>query len=97
VVDGDTFWMNGEKIRISDIDTPEVSSPRCAAEKARGDKATRRLQALLNEGAFEMAGSGTDKYGRSLRTVSRNGRSLGDDLVDEGLAHQWIGHKQSWC
>lgn len=25
VVDGDTFWLEGRKIRVADIDTPEVS------------------------------------------------------------------------
>jgi micrococcal nuclease len=97
VVDGDTFWVDGKKIRIADINAPEVSSPKCGAEKARGDKATRRLQSLLNEGRFEMRGSGNDKYGRSLRTLHRDGRSLGGALVDEGLAHEWNGHKESWC
>ena len=32
VVDGDTFWFNGEKIRVADIDTPALSPPRCEAE-----------------------------------------------------------------
>ncbi|HEV7435057.1 MAG TPA: hypothetical protein VGO22_09340, partial [Pseudorhizobium sp.] len=27
VVDGDTFWLQGVKIRIADIDTPELSPP----------------------------------------------------------------------
>lgn len=97
VVDGDTVWIDGEKIRIADIDTPEISSPKCGAEKARGDQATRRLQSLLNQGSFEMRGSSNDKYGRSLRTIHRDGRSLGGTLVDEGLAHEWNGHKESWC
>lgn len=97
VVDGDTFWIDGEKIRIADINAPEISSPKCSAEKARGDRATRRLQSLLNAGAFETKGSGTDKYGRRLRMLDRNGRSLGDTLVAEGLAHRWNGYKESWC
>ncbi len=29
VVDGDTFWFRGDKIRIADIDAPEIVSPRC--------------------------------------------------------------------
>lgn len=33
VVDGDTFWHQGVKIRIADIDTPELSPPRCEAER----------------------------------------------------------------
>lgn len=32
VVDGDTFWFRGQKIRIADIDTPELSPPRCGAK-----------------------------------------------------------------
>lgn len=34
VVDGDTIWLRGEKIRVADIDTPEVSSPQCSSERA---------------------------------------------------------------
>src|SRR3546814_9595922 len=52
VVDGDTFWLEGEKIRIADIDTPEISEPKCDAEYQLGMKATHRLRDLLNEGAF---------------------------------------------
>jgi len=32
VVDGDTIWLEGTKIRIADIDVPEMFSPGCAAE-----------------------------------------------------------------
>ena len=54
VVDGDTFWLEGTKYRIADIDTPEVSNFGCAAEKALGDRATERLAALLNAGPFAL-------------------------------------------
>lgn len=99
VVDGDTIWLDGRKIRIADIDTPEVSSPSCAAEKRLGDRATVRLQSLLNAGPIEVRAQGRDedRYGRKLRTLHRDGRSLGESLVAEGLAHRWNGSKQSWC
>lgn len=99
VVDGDTFWLDGLKYRIADIDTPEVSSPRCAAEKALGDRATRRLAELLNAGPFTLAPADRDedRYGRKLRIVTRNGASLGEMLVTEGLAHRWDGRKHPWC
>lgn len=99
IVDGDTFYFSGEKIRIADIDTPEIFSPRCRAEKALGERATHRLHQLLNAGPIELRGGGRnrDAYGRLLRTVWRDGRSLGDILVSEGLAHRWAGYKQSWC
>ena len=50
VVDGDTFWMQGSKIRIADIDTPEISDPKCQSEYDLGMKAQGRLRELLNEG-----------------------------------------------
>ncbi len=50
VVDGDTFWYGGEKIRIADIDTPEVNG-RCAYETQLAARATARMAALLRQGA----------------------------------------------
>ena len=99
VVDGDTFWLDGEKIRIADIDTPETHPPRCAYEAELGDRATRRLRALLNEGALELEtiDRDTDRYGRKLRRVVRDGRSLGDVLVGEGLARPYGTGRRSWC
>jgi micrococcal nuclease len=97
VVDGDTFWLAGEKIRIADIDTPEVSAPKCRAEYELGLKASHRLRELLNAGPFELTGTGVDRNGRSLRVVTRGGRSIGDQLVREGLARTWTGRREPWC
>jgi len=100
VVDGDTFWLEGEKIRIADIDTPEISEPKCDSEYQLGMKATYRLRDLLNEGAFEVRPIGNrdeDRFGRKLRVVVRGGRSLGDQLVSEGLARTWTGRREPWC
>lgn len=99
VVDGDTFWLEGTKYRIADIDTPEVSNFGCPAEKALGDRATARLAALLNAGPFalEPAERDEDRYGRKLRIVTRDGASLGAQLVSEGLAHRWGGPQREWC
>ena len=100
VVDGDTFWLEGRKVRIADIDTPEVNEPKCDSEYALGMKATHRLRDLLNAGAFELKpipGRDQDRYGRDLRVVVRNGRSIGDQLVSEGLARTWSGRREPWC
>lgn len=99
IVDGDTFWFEGEKIRIADIDTPELSPPRCEAERIKGEAAKARLLALLNAGKFSLSAGlrDEDKYGRKLRTVTRAGHSLGDTLVNEGLARRWDGARHGWC
>lgn len=99
VVDGDTFWLGGDKIRIANIDTPELHA-RCPSELELARRATNRLGDLLNEGPFEMSpigGRDEDRYGRKLRIVTRGGRSLGDVLVAEGLARTWTGRREPWC
>ncbi len=101
VVDGDTIWLNGDKIRIADIDTPEISNPSCAAEARLGERATERLTHLLNASAFAVLpnpdGRDEDPYGRKLRVLARGGESIGDMLVAEGLAHEWGAGQRSWC
>ncbi len=100
VVDGDTFWSDGVKIRIADIDTPETHPARCAAEAAKGAAATRRLQALLSEAPFAMESTDRDedRYGRKLRIVTRDGASIGGMLVNEGLARPYGGGQRlGWC
>ena len=100
VVDGDTIQVNGERIRMVDYDTPEISEPRCASEYALGEKAKFRLLELLNSGTVEIRPWGArdiDKYGRKLRLVLVDGRSVGDTLISEGMAWPWEGHRHAWC
>lgn len=99
VVDGDTFWYRGTKIRIADINTPELSEPECDYEADLAERATERLTALLNDGAFTLqsADRDRDRYGRALRVVTRGDASLGEQLVREGLAERWTGHRRKWC
>jgi endonuclease YncB( thermonuclease family) len=55
---------------------------------------------LLNAGPFELQAfedRDADRYGRLLRVVVRDGKSLGDQLVSEGLARTWTGRREPWC
>ncbi len=99
VVDGDTFWFEGIKIRIADIDAPEISEPACADEAKAAEVAKARLLDLLNSGRFRLIAGwrDEDRYGRKLRVVSRDGVSLGEMLVREGLARRWEGPRLDWC
>lgn len=99
VIDGDTFDYGNIRIRIADIDTPEVRG-RCAYERELAARATSRMRTLLVAGPFELERTGTrdvDRYGRSLRIVTRDGHSLGDTMVAEGLARPWRGRREPWC
>lgn len=99
VVDGDTAWIGGEKVRVADIDAPETHPPRCSLEANLGEKATKRLAELMNDGPFDqiVVDRDRDRYGRKLRILTRNGKSLGQQLVAEGLARSWEGRRRPWC
>jgi endonuclease YncB( thermonuclease family) len=99
VVDGDTIWLKGQKMRIADIDTPETHDFQCPSEKELGDRATKRLRQLLNNGAvtLEPIDRDEDGYGRKLRIVMVDGTSVGDTLVAEGLARWYGSGRQPWC
>lgn len=96
VVDGDTFWFEGEKVRIADIDAPEIKG-RCDYESRLAIASRNRLRELLNSGQFKLRREGEDRYGRTLAVVTLKGRSVGDILVSEGLARTWTGRREPWC
>lgn len=100
VIDGDTFRLDDERVRIEDIDAPEIFSPKCTQERAIGIQAKQELLALLNDGRFTLAryqGDEQDAYGRKLWTVEHGGRSVGSALVEKGLARRWNEPERDWC
>jgi endonuclease YncB( thermonuclease family) len=100
VIDGDTIDIDGTRIRLADINAPEIGSPKCDRELALGRRAKQRLAELIAGGPIEVqyiGGHNVDRYGRKLRVIKRDGRSLGDILVAEGLARRWNGSRRGWC
>lgn len=99
VVDGDTAWIGGVKVRIADIDAPETHPPRCRREGLLGDRATRRLRDLLSAEPFRLASAGrdVDRYGRRLLVAVRGTSSIDNQLVREGLARTCNGRRRPWC
>jgi len=99
VVDGDTFWLDGEKIRIADINAPETVQAGRPLEVAKGHRAKLRLTELLNAGKIELiaADRERDRFGRPLRTVSTDGRNIGALLIAEELSELWRGCRSDWC
>jgi endonuclease YncB( thermonuclease family) len=100
VIDGDTFKLGDRKIRITGIDAPELAHPLCPEEAALARRSANRLLALLNEGGFAMVPhrlQRLDQHGRELMVIERGGVSIGDRMIDEGLAHRYLGAKSSWC
>lgn len=99
VHDGDSLRCNGERIRIANIDAPEVAgSPKCErrpvprsawCDPAAGEAARRALAGLLRGRKITIVRTGTDPYGRTLALVYADGIDAGAWLVDQGLARPW--------
>lgn len=99
IVDGDTFWLNGEKFRAVGYDTPETTTNLCGgnAERQLGQQASRRLMQLFNETQITLLRQGEDRYGRTLAVVRSDGVNVGDILIGEGLARSWPDGCEFWC
>lgn len=97
VVDGDTVWLRGEKIRLEGIDAPELSDPGCRHEAALAREARQRLAAILNSHDWVLTRHGKDRYGRTLGRFHIGSQTAGGMLVDAGLARVWTGRREPWC
>lgn len=97
IVDGDTVWVDGEKIRISGIDAPEIEG-KCHFERNLAEQAKHRLSELLSAEPFVVARTGEDRYGRTLATIHlRYSGDVGLIMVRDGLARPWVGRRMPWC
>nr|WP_321525152.1 thermonuclease family protein [uncultured Cohaesibacter sp.] len=96
VVDGDTFWLNGEKLRLKDVDAPELHG-KCRNERRLAKKATEALGSFLGRGRLHLRSYGRGYYGRVLVTVSVGGVDAGEWLVQNRLARRWPDGPKWWC
>jgi endonuclease YncB( thermonuclease family) len=88
VTDGDTITVLVErhpiKVRLAEIDTPE-----------RGQPWANRAKQALSEKVFgqvvELQVVDTDRYGRTVAKVYRDGRDINREMVREG--HAWVYRK----
>lgn len=100
-IDGDSYDCFGERIRVENIDTPELHG-RCAKEIELANAAKNYAQASL-DGAEQVVVTihekrPRDRYGRTLAKISVDGNDLGEQLIREGLARPYHGERrQSWC
>jgi endonuclease YncB( thermonuclease family) len=100
VVDGDTLKIGEDRYRLSGFDTPETIQAKCDSERDLGERAKRRLGALIAEyGGIELwVKSRKDYYGRFIASGSVDGRDVGHILIAEGLARPYfVGPRSSWC
>jgi len=88
VVDGDTIHLNGEKIRFTGIDTPELKQT-CIKEgiiDSCGVTAKEILIEKIADNKVECISEGKDQYKRTLAECFVNDESLSSYLVRSGYA-----------
>ena len=88
VVDGDTIHLNGEKIRFTGIDTPELKQT-CIKEgliDQCGVTAKEILIVKIGDNKVECISEGKDRYKRTLAECFVNDESLSSYLVRSGYA-----------
>ena len=88
VVDGDTIHLNGEKIRFTGIDTPELKQT-CINQEIIdpcGVTAKEILIDKISDNEVECISEGKDQYKRTLAECFVNNESLSSYLVRSGYA-----------
>jgi len=98
VIDGDTFSLNGTRIRVAGLDAPEIHPARCAQEAQLGAAATEKLAELLRGRPLWVSGLKSDRYGRAVAVVRINGEDVAEAMIGAGLARNYDGkQRQGWC
>ena len=89
VIDGDTFVLNGETIRLWGIGAPEIDQT-CADGYQAGIQATAALGALMSgHGRLVCEPTNTDRYSRIVAVCRVGDLDLSAELVRAGMAVDW--------
>ncbi|HMA70331.1 MAG TPA: thermonuclease family protein [Xanthobacteraceae bacterium] len=116
VIDGDTIAVDGKTIRLVDYEAPELGrQAHCGLERMLAARATSRLRQIIRTSdnldlqLFDCTcrpgteGTRWCNYGQACGHLTVDGRSVGDILAAENLAHPLIcgpfscPKRKSWC
>ncbi len=102
--DGDTCYVTidgqNEKIRLLELDTPEISEPKCDAELELGLKARDYLNNLIaNATTIEFKSDfSKDYFGRILSFLFIDGEDVSARIVRNNLGVVYDkSNKKDWC
>ena len=102
--DGDTCYVTykgkNDKVRLLELDTPEISNPKCEQEYALGIDARNFVNNLISEGVsikFKTEYN-RDFFGRILSYIIVDGVNVSKKMVSNGLGVRYDrGNKKDWC
>lgn len=89
-IDGDSFHLGGQEVRLYAIDAPEARQE-CQDAKGKaypcGKEAAKALNAMLNEGGLKCEETARDRYGRMVaRCSTLTTADVGEAMVHKGWA-----------
>lgn len=82
ITDGDTFSIDGERIRLFGIDAPERDQP-------GGPEATQELRRIVGRATPRCEQIDVDRYGRTVALCAVAGADLSLAMVRAGWAVAW--------
>ena len=102
--DGDTCYVTykgkNDKVRLLELDTPEISNPKCEQEYALGIDARNFVNNLISEGVsikFKTEYN-RDFFGRILSYIVVDGENVSKKMVSNGLGVIYDrSNKKDWC
>ena len=97
VLDGDTIYVDHQRVQLAGIEAPEIIAAHCREEKDRGIAAAVGLSDLLQSGNVTVSPPFLDEYDRVVRKVAVNGRDVSGWMFNHSLVRGFTGEKQNWC
>lgn len=94
VIDGDTLELNGEIFRLNGIDAPEHGQT--CGKWPCGKAATETLVEIVKGNEIFCEGRSEDGYGRTIATCFANGKDIGADLIDKGMAWAFVRYSDKY-
>lgn len=99
VIDGDTFSLQGQTIRLEGIDAPELAQLCAAADGqpyACGVKAAAALKRILKAGPVACRATGRDRYGRTLAYCRAGSLDVNAEMVRRGWAMAFVRYSSAF-
>lgn len=73
VIDGDSFEIKDDEIRLEGVEAPELGTP-------NGSKCKARLESLISDEEIEYTEEARDTYGRLVSQVSLDDSNINDAM-----------------
>jgi endonuclease YncB( thermonuclease family) len=96
VLDGDTIYLGGDKVKIAGMVTAKIQSASCDHERIRGIDAALQLATLINKGDVTLGGTVRSPDGELRQTVEVNGQDVSAAMISSGAARSPDGDR-NWC